>query len=100
MTEDANVVTLQSAFRILAALDAEILNREELSWQTGIDPRSIAQKLTFLREAFGVRISTGSEHGYQILDWGVLDRDRLLAFVRKRTARKKPPKAVAGEKSG
>ena len=83
---------MQSAFRILAALDAEILSREELSWQTGVDPRIIAQKLRFLR----VRICTGSEHGCRILDWGVLDRERLTAFVRKRTVRKSPPKSGEG----
>ena len=79
MPAEESLSKLKLAFRILAAIDAEVLTEEELAWQLGIDPQEIERQLKVLRSLFKVRVRSGA--GYEIEDWGIFDRESLLHYV-------------------
>ena len=86
MPSEESLKQLKLAFSVLAAIDAEVLTQEKLAWQLGIDSTEIERKLKLLRTLFNVRVKSGD--GYEIEDWGVFNRERLLQYAAGRRTRK------------
>lgn len=78
-TGKAELVRL--AFRILAAVDAELLTRHELADRFGVSPQIVGRQIRFLRDWMGVRMKTVTGYGYEVADWGILDREKFLMWV-------------------
>ena len=78
-TGKAELVRL--AFRILAAVDAELLTRHELADRFGVSPQIVGRQIRFLRDSMGVRMKTVTGYGYEVADWGILDREKFLMWV-------------------
>lgn len=80
------------SFPILFMLNGRRLHREELAHDLRVDPQTIGRQVKYLRDVFKVDIKASARYGYELVDWGILDKKKVYevfsANERKKDAKK------------
>lgn len=67
-------------FGILVQLDGGKKSRRELSEGLGVGPQVIGRQIKLLRNVFKVTIKSSPANGYELEDWGILNKAVFMEY--------------------
>lgn len=67
-------------FEILVQLDGGKKSRRELSEGLGVGPQVIGRQIKLLRDVFKVTIKSSPANGYELEDWGILNKAVFMEY--------------------
>ena len=67
-------------FEILVQLNGGKKSRRELSEGLGVGPQVIGRQIKLLRDVFKVTIKSSPANGYELEDWGILNKAVFMEY--------------------
>lgn len=83
MLGEKNAEMFGLMFEILVQLDGGKKSRRELSEGLGVGPQVIGRQIKLLRDVFKVTIKSSPANGYELEDWGILNKAVFMEYYAK-----------------
>lgn len=68
-------------FRMLYILSKEPMSRPDFAKRLGVGEQIIGRQIRFMRDVFKVEIDSSAAWGYELVGWGVFDKQMIKKYI-------------------